>query len=697
MKPRNEKINKKRKKFVEYVKKQLIGFDMPGDKLVGITPLEMFFTGLLFPVMSEDFAVDDEEDYGNNPESIERVQAQPIKKNKGYMPPSSAGFSFFILGDNIKLRVYYNACYFNKKPKFWHKIALTNDEEIEFTPDNQTQYIVFNGKAKINALWRKHNDGYIVTLTLSNQDEIPQNVDGREFNKQKNEKTLFEVGFRCIVQSGKVAEYPATEKSLLTIEEREVQLCYQDLKTYAVGHGVAANWLVNQQNDMEIWADFMPQVEVPQVTADTGGKNDKVLQFDFLQQDNKVAELENFVKNYADWIEHQMRQSSSEDDQETAQNIINNLQIAQQRMQQGVALLKNNEQAKIAFTIMNKAMLMQWQQGDKNKGIVKEKSTYQWRPFQLGFILMTLTSCIDENDEYRDTLDLIWFPTGGGKTEAYLGLMAFLFIYRRLQSPASSGGTIAIMRYTLRLLTTQQFIRANRVIFALELIRKQNNNLGVTPFSSGLWVGQAISPNSFRKAKEYLNEEKLDKFVISSCPWCESKFSQENYQSDDNNFHFHCANTNCDFGKQAEPLPCNVVDEALYANPPSLLIATVDKFARLSWEQRTSGFFGGHQNKPPELIIQDELHLIADALGSIVGLYEAGIETALIARGVRVKYIASTATIKNAAKQVKALFAKEMLLFPPSGLRYDDSYFAKTVPLDEKPGRLYVGYLVVLN
>ena len=129
-----------------------------------------------------------------------------------------------------------------------------------------------------------------------------------------------------------------------------------------------------------------------------------------------------------------------------------------------------------------------------------------------------------------------------------------------------------------------------------------------------------------------------------------------------------------------------MVDEALYANPPSLLIATVDKFARLCWESRANSFFGGKRNKPPELIIQDELHLISDALGSIVGLYEAGIETALIARGVRVKYIASTATIKNAKQQVKSLFAKETKIFPPSGLRYDDSYFAKTVPLNEKPG-----------
>lgn len=700
MKTQTKKNVESRKKFIDYVKKQLIGFDLKDDKLTGIAPLEIFFTGFLFPIMGEDTSeTEDSEEYSSDPDSLEKQEVQSIKKDKRYMPPSSAGLSFFISGKNIKLRVYYKAFSFKKtdNPQSWKKSPLADDgEEVEFTPKRKTQYKIFAEKAKIDALWRPHNDGYIVTLTLSNQQPISDNINGEVFNIEKNEKSLFEVEFKCIIESGEVAEYPMTEKSLLDMEERETQLRYQNLKTYAVGHGVAANWGENQ-GKMELWVDFMPQVEVPQVTADTGGEDRKVLAFDFLQSGDFIDELESFVKNYEQWIDLQEQKTANEEDKEIAENIIENLYIAKQRMQQGVDLLKDNQNAKIAFSTMNQAMLMQWQQGDKNKGISQGKSTYKWRPFQLGFILMTLKSSIDENDEYRDTLDLIWFPTGGGKTEAYLGLMAFLFTYRRLENPTSGNGTVAIMRYTLRLLTTQQFVRANRVIFALELIRQKNNQFGNMPFSSGLWVGQATSPNNFKQACDYFKENKLDKFVVSRCPWCESKFERENYHTNENSFSLHCNNNACDFGKKSNtPLPCNVVDEALYLNPPSLLIATVDKFARLCWEGRSDVFFGGNKNKPPELIIQDELHLISDALGSIVGLYEAGIETALIARNMRAKYVASTATIKNAAKQVKALFAKDMQLFPPSGLRYDDSYFAKTVPLEEKPGRLYVGYLAPL-
>ncbi len=210
-------------------------------------------------------------------------------------------------------------------------------------------------------------------------------------------------------------------------------------------------------------------------------------------------------------------------------------------------------------------------------------------------------------------------------------------------------------------------------------------------------MGSASSPNTFLQVKETLEKEQYSKLVVTYCPWCNSKFHKNNYCLSEDSFHFTCNNKSCDFGRgNNNILPCNVVDESLYQSAPTLLLATVDKFARLAWEDRASVFFGGKNNRPPELIIQDELHLISSALGSIVGLYEAGIDTALISRGMRCKYVASTATIKHANAQVKSLFARDMQVFPPTGLRHEDAYFAKSVPLDQKPGRLYVGYLAPL-
>ena len=712
-------LNEQRKKFIELTKKQLIGIDLKNDLLIGQKPLDRFFTGFLFPIIDGKDELDgDVEDAESDESNLDdkKEEVASVKKVKRYIPPSSAGFSFFITGDNIKLRIFYNAVQYNlanerdeQNRKFvqqiWKKHYLADDgKEVEFSPNGTKQYKIFDGKAKIDSLWRPHSNGYIATITMSNDTKMDASKSGKEFNLAQNTNTLFEVEFKCIIESGNIDVYPSKNKSLLSDEEKEIELRYKDLHIYAVGHGTAVNWQKNKQDKMEIWTDFLPTVEVPQVTADTGGKSDKVLEFAFLSNygddDSVLQKLNDFVINYENWISDQETKAykEEEEDKKTAKDIIKNLTIAKKRMQEGINLLKNDKYAQIAFSTANEAMLKQWISGDKNKGMVKDKSVYKWRPFQLAFILMTLESATNEDSNFRETLDLIWFPTGGGKTEAYLGLMAFLFIYRRLKYPASAGGTVSIMRYTLRLLTSQQFLRASKVISALELIRQMKVHVfGEEPFSIGLWVGSASSPNTFNQVKKILEEKQFSKLVLNSCPWCNSKFTEANYISSEDNFHFTCKNKNCDFGKiKNNIIPCNVVDEALYQQPPSLLISTVDKFARLAWEERAGSFFGNNGNRPPELIIQDELHLISSALGSIVGLYEVAIDTVLVARGMRAKYIASTATIKNAAKQVKTLFAREMAIFPPPGLRYDDSYFAKTVPLEEKAGRLYVGYLAPL-
>jgi len=709
----------KRQKFVQHIHEQLTGKNnvFPEGYLTGGNPLDSFVTGFLFPVFESEEGIDDDQDEVEEASENDdkSVQATTVTKRKRYIPPSSVGFSFFISGDSILLRVFYNAIRYRKGESrnefgqyqnIWEKISLTDDngEEVVFTPNGQKFYEVFKesgeGRARIEILWRPYKTGYIVTVTLLNTQQIPQKMldNPKKFVVGQNKKSLFNVELSCIVESGELKVYPSKDKALLSDEEKEIELRYKDQHIYAVGHGAAADWKINSEGKHEIFADFMPMVEVPQVTANTDKKDNKALNFYFLSHEPKdevIRQLNDFIQGYQIWIKQQEKQADKEEiEQETANNIVEKQKFALKRMQQGLRLLENDDYVWQAFATMNKAMLMQWKAGKPTA----TNDDFSWRPFQLAFILMILKSSVDIDSEERDVVDLIWFPTGGGKTEAYLGVMAFLFLYRRLKYPASAGGTVAIMRYTLRLLTTQQFLRANKVIFALELIRRKNPDLyGKEVFSSGLWVGSASSPNTFIQVKETLEKEQYSKLVVTHCPWCDSKLLKNNYCLGEDSFHLTCNNKNCDYGgADNNILPCHVVDESLYQSPPTLLLATVDKFARLAWEERASVFFGGKRNRPPELIIQDELHLISSALGSIVGLYEAGIDTALISRGMRCKYVASTATIKHAHEQVKSLFAREMQVFPPSGLRYEDSYFAKSVPLDQKPGRLYVGYLAPL-
>ncbi|MDR0700986.1 MAG: hypothetical protein LBF61_01020, partial [Azoarcus sp.] len=210
------------------------------------------------------------------------------------------------------------------------------------------------------------------------------------------------------------------------------------------------------------------------------------------------------------------------------------------------------------------------------------------------------------------------------------------------------------------------------------------------------------SPNTFKAAHDKIARAREENgkplLVIDHCPWCGKAFAVNDYLSSLTAFRFRCRNADCAFGAaQGGILPCNVVDEALYEQPPTLLIATLDKFARLAWEERTNAFFGGKAHRPPELIIQDELHLIAGALGSVAGLYEAALDTVLQSRGVYPKYVASTATIRMAAEQVKRLYGREVAVFPPPGLDCDDSFFARTVPPEERPGRMYVGYFAPMQ
>ncbi len=336
-----------------------------------------------------------------------------------------------------------------------------------------------------------------------------------------------------------------------------------------------------------------------------------------------------------------------------------------------------------------------------------------WRPFQLAFVLMNLVSMNNPESNERDIVDLIWFPTGGGKTEAYLGLTSFTLFLRRLKNPKNAG-TAVFMRYTLRLLTTQQFQRASSMICACEIIRRDNSDyLGNEKYSVGLWVGGAVSPNTEKDAKFELTElergnTNINKFVITSCPWCGAamgpvkkgnrttcKGYKGSYRrSRPPTTRFVCEDEKCEFNSSQGGLPLSVIDEHIYNEPPSLLFSTVDKFAQLPFKTEAGSIFGiGSTVSPPELIIQDELHLISGPLGSMVGHYETVVDalcTELNESGHRPKIVASTATISKAHEQIKSLYAREGFLFPPQAIKAGDSFFAEETEAD---GRIYLGVM----
>lgn len=723
-----------RKKLIDWVRRQLIGPPEPvtdGDPdLIGVLPTERFPCGALYPVSQWGEGIDpagEDVDEASENENVDEAEgadeklAKPVIVRR-YIPPSSLGFSFFIKGKDIRFQVLCRAVRYERTERDeqgqyinnWIRRELVSGrgdneefENISCPGNDQCQsFSKLHGKARMDVQWRHFADGWIVTVSLCNAQKLADSVADGGYVYERAKNTLFETRLRCVIDAGDVGIYPRVDRSLLDQEAQEIELQYANRHIYAVGHGCAADWYLNGDKVVELRSETMPAVEVPQMTADVGSKGESVLSLTRLADINNahaalMPELDNFISGYENWVTSQRDSISgiSADDRAAASRMVEHMNKAISRMHMGLRLLGDDAQARLAFALANRAMLDQMRQHGRLQGKPRADEAYLWRPFQLAFLLTALESAVNENSEYRETVDLIWFPTGGGKTEAYLGLIAFQIVLRRLRHSDTGGGTAILMRYTLRLLARDQFIRATRLICALELIRRKRDDLGSASITIGMWVGKDTTPNTLRTAtelvKKAIDSNKNPELVLNRCPWCGENFEADrNYDSTASRFHLLCRNSDCGFGaSRGGVLPCNVVDEALYAEPPTMLVATVDKFARLAWEGRANAFLGGAQHRPPELIIQDELHLIAGALGSVAGLYEAAIDTVLQLRGVYPKYIASTATIRMADQQVKRLYGRKAAVFPPPGLSCDDSYFARAVPLEQRLGRIYVGYL----
>lgn len=530
--------------------------------------------------------------------------------------------------------------------------------------------------------------------------------------------------------------------SIIEEEEQVLSMLYRNKKSYSVGHGVSTGQSVDQKET--IYTDFFPSYEVPQLDfnikeieniADDLLSMFKLSDIADISKEEKLSILRKFSKAYENWINDLERYSKSIDAKynEAGKKQIKRCRYTLARISAGIEILETNETVYTSFSLMNRAMLMQRAHSNvKDRFPFDEEVSYpefdyesidvkkaSWRPFQLAFILMNIESISNPNCKERDIVELIWVPTGGGKTEAYLGLTAFSIFLRRLNDPVNGGGTTIIMRYTLRLLAAQQFTRASILICACEKIRREakNNILGKEEISIGLWVGGTPTPNTndeakteFKKLTKTVNSEyelstakiKHNKFQVLKCPWCGTKLEVEyvdgkkkglwGYDYDKKKIIF-CPEFQCEFNKK---LPIQVIDEELYKNPPTLLFGTVDKFAALPWKGEVSNLFAlnqGNNNRQPELIIQDELHLISGPLGTMVGLYETAIDAMCSYKGINPKIIASTATIRRASEQCKMLFNRNVVQFPPSGLDIEDSFFTREIPIEKKFGRLYVGLM----
>jgi len=714
--------------------------------------------------------------------------------------PSSIGLSFCVTGSATSLRVTASWGYYRRVPSevlktpkgasklVWkrqpvegkaHIFPLKEGPIATWSPEPDEQPdVVVRGRM------RRTGDFWTVTLFLVNEQREPE--------RRRDEAWVFQPELVVEAPDGTPVfqQRPSVQLRRTWDEEQMVAMLYRRHVGFAVGHGISVHVETvpdDSTQAVRLSTRVVPSYDVPRTESPTSaaipGLAHLVLDMQELATCPAAAlpgKLTPLVTAYEQWINEQVSRIDAPGEgltayRQAAAQALEECRRALERIRVGIALLKDNGLARDAFAFMNRAM---WQQRihtlyaeDRRRGqsgTLEEKDLPEnrsWRPFQLAFILLNLPALTDlhhpdRSEDAGAIADLLWFPTGGGKTEAYLGLTAYTLAIRRLQGTVAgrSGeeGVAVIMRYTLRLLTLQQFQRAAALICACELIRQEDKQRrwGNTPFRLGLWVGQRTTPNTTEQSEESIQQGRglyLRGSTIggvgsprqfTNCPWCGAPIEAgrdikvEPFSRGRGRTFIYCGDPlgQCPFSRRNAPegLPALVVDEEIYRCLPALLIATVDKFAQMPWNGATQMLFGQVDKKcsrhgfrspdltddtdfhratgsfpaarsiphrplrPPDLIIQDELHLISGPLGTLVGLYETVVDRLstweVDGKKVRPKVVAATATIRRAAQQVYALFMRQVRVFPPQGLDAADSFFARQqTPGEATPGRRYLG------
>ncbi|TKC96504.1 DISARM system helicase DrmA [Polyangium fumosum] len=755
-----------RKRLVEALEADLVGPFVPdthaqgGQEILPLAPSRWYLTGFLAPQggrvpdAEDRDSTDDGLAAGSESSAEDAGQDEPEPKRPVRFP-ASMGLSVFLppgQGDAVLVDVGYADYdkievaidHTDKKKPGWKRVphgpvrvAVPLDAALLQSKDGipvpGSRGLVLRGELRTTEMEGLDPGTRMLSLFLVNERAGMERDRDTQFVFQVRMELLYERGF--VSRPNRRGEDGNDE------DQRVLALSFRDHREWAVGRNTSVEKPLERDGKVtRLRTTQLPCFEVPQVghrqiEDGTFGMGD-LWKLDGKGLANALSPL---VEAYGQWIEQQ-RYAPLDRLEGTRDDLMNKADRARKRIQEGIELLGKNKEALRAFQLANLAMHGAAMQADKTREDPRYVGGKQpeWRPFQLAFVLLNLPSLEDTSHPDRKIAELIYFPTGGGKTEAYLGLIAFVLLLRRIRgqgSPHEGRGVAVILRYTLRLLTLDQLGRASTLLCALEEIRRRNpKELGNARFTIGLWVGASATANRLRDVHEALSDSTPGRtdspFPLTNCPWCGEAIKIQNIKIVDaegkptkKNFAraaVYCDKAQCLYTEAKVPglgLPVLFVDEQIYQEVPSFVVATVDKFAMMPWLGDAGMLFGRathlddvraygvmHTPKsgarplpegllPPELIVQDELHLISGPLGTMVGLYEAAVdslcERPMYGAARPPKVVCSTATVRRAREQIQALFGRRMDLFPPRGITEGDNFFAKVE--HDRPGRLYVG------
>ncbi len=706
-----------RQSLIRRLEEDLVGPGAPDDIIEGVRvrPSDVYLTGILWPLGErmdggDDDGGDADDEDGDTPSAPGLI---------GQQRPCSMGISFATRSKGahkVEVTLSFATYEFeeftdknDKKAIRWarkaHKFTLP---ELDLPIDTAVPYPVdiagLEPIIELHVRGQSSPDGLLSTITVINKTRIRN--DDRNVTELN---TLFQVelAVRAVAPASIIPrprlKLHADEDGTVDEDDRVGALLYRNCPDFAAGHQCSVSWEEGPRGTVAgVFSRWIPSAVVPAMSpaghpvfhqlAEAGSLNAGELAD--CSDDELAQRLNRLPDAYASWIGLQMGRITglSGEYAAIAKMNLDRCTSVLDRIRRGITGLRTSREMRLAFRLANKAMAIQHSWKPAKSGPLV------WYPFQLAFILLAAESACDRNSKDRETLDLLWFPTGGGKTEAYLAIVAMLAFFRRLvkADPDDGAGNAAVMRYTLRLLTAQQFERASSLILACDLLRlrkialsSEEPELGEIPFSIGLWVGGDATPNKFEEAHANRGQQNISTAEqIEACPCCQGKVRWY-YDLQSERINPYCESEVCLLGKSYGLWPVYTVDSDVYRTAPTLLIGTVDKFALIPTREEVAQLFGFGGGQAPDLIIQDELHLISGPLGTIAGLYESAFDWLVTKDGRRPKIIGSTATIRRAARQIRDLFDRESCQFPPPGLDHDDSGFA--IRDHDKPGRMYLG------
>lgn len=810
-----------RENLQDILKREMLGPSDGPNELIGTSPKTKYILGRIAPMKlvdesdegnesSRNIYLEDDDDMEDEPgayDSDEDDETKDAPQKRGLVIPSSMGLRFQVPHD---LELFSIHC-------SWGTYGTEKTDEVDGkgkpirmfrrTPHEHTVPVRLSQlKTGVTSSFPVEGtvvlrvdlyddatlDRYLVDVALCNDKEVV----GKHISMGD---WIYQTELN-IDADGKPVFLPVhdwnEDDSFLEENDPEVQrlnLQYRNRLEFAVGRTCSADWTISPDDERKatsVRTTWMPTAEIPQTSAQSveGAELDMNVLAD-ADVDALRRGLTPIAESYANWLRAQEDSISElpKHLQNTAKDAVADAKRVQKQLADGIEFLVANEEAQRCFRFMNRVMADQrvhtqvagmsidydrTSLDTAEREIETKPFPHHWRVFQIAFILMQIHALSEPSYKTRShqslaSAQLLFFPTGGGKTEAYLGLAAYAFAARRRQGIIDGAegrlngmeGVTVLMRYTLRLLTSQQFQRAATLVCAAELERRKHPDMwGDEPFRIGLWVGSNVTPKWVKEVDKELRDfrgnnskRNPDALQIVNCPWCGRTLSARDLKVDMTvgRVYVHCPDQSgeCPFSEGSlvpEGIPVLTTDEEIYRLVPAFVIATVDKFARLAREGMASALFGyvgrrcdrhgyvpcldvegksdyescgikdnskhmgknGHpaasvhpatRLRPPDLIIQDELHLITGSLGTTVGLFEAAIDVLSTWKDssgntIRPMIVASSATVRNVRDQIRSLYARRTTIFPPQVLDVSDTFFSKEQVCNAStPGRRYIG------